>query len=168
MLIFSQALQLKGIAMDAVVLDAVLAYLHHVGIGLLLACLAMETALVRAPFSAPLINRLARIDAGAGFAAGLILVAGAGRVMYGLKGAEFYTSNHVFWTKMALFALAAGASLPITINLLKWRKAAILDPAFQPPPEKLRTVQRHIKIEWGLILLIPLAAVLMARGVGLR
>lgn len=154
--------------MDAVMLDVILAYLHHVGIGLLITGLAMETVLVREPFTQFQFYRLARIDAGAGFAAGLILFAGIGRVMYGLKGAEFYTGNPVFWTKMALFALAAGASLPITINLLKWRKAAILDANFQPPPEKLRLVQRHIKIEWALILLIPLAAVLMARGFGMR
>jgi putative membrane protein len=154
--------------MDAVMLDAILAYLHHLGIGILIACLAMETALVRGPFTPSLYNRLARIDAGVGFAAGLILFAGIGRVMYGLKGAEFYTDNHVFWTKMALFALAAGASIPVTINLLKWRKAAMADADFQPPPEKLRLVQRHIKIEWALILLIPLAAVLMARGFGMR
>lgn len=154
--------------MDAVMLDAILAYLHHLGIGILIAYLAMETALVRGPLAPSLFYRLARIDAGVGFAAGLILFAGIGRVMYGLKGAEFYTGNHVFWTKMALFALAAGASIPVTINLLKWRKAAILDPNFQPPPEKLRLVQRHIKIEWALILLIPIAGVLMARGFGMR
>lgn len=154
--------------MDAVVLDAALAYLHHLGIGLLIVCLAMETVLVRGPFTAPLIYRLGRIDAGTGFAAGLILFAGIGRVLYGLKGSEFYVGNHVFWTKMALFALTALASIPVTIQILKWRKAAILDPAFQPAPEKLRLVQRHIKMEWGLILFIPLAAVLMARGVGMR
>jgi putative membrane protein len=123
---------------------------------------------VRAPFTPALIYRLARIDAGTGFAAALILIAGIGRVMYGLKGAEFYTSNHVFWTKMALFALTALASIPVTINILKWRKAAIVDTMFQPAPEKLRLVQRHIKMEWTLILLIPLAAVLMARGFGMR
>ena len=154
--------------MDAVMLDAILAYLHHLGIGILIACLAMETALVRGPFTQFQFYRLARIDAGVGFAAGLILFAGIGRVMYGLKGAEFYTDNHVFWTKMALFALAAGASIPITINLLKWRRAAMADADFQPASEKLRLVQRHIKIEWALILLIPLAAVLMARGFGMR
>ncbi len=154
--------------MDAVMLDAVLAYLHHLGIGILIVCVAKETALIRGPLTQTQFYRLARIDAGAGFAAGLIIFAGIGRVMYGLKGAEFYMSNHVFWTKMALFVLTALASIPITINILKWRKAAIVDANFQPAPEKLRLVQRHINIEWVLLLLIPLAAVLMARGFGMR
>lgn len=154
--------------MNVVVLDAALAYLHHLGIGILIVGLAMEMALVRGPLTQFQFYRLARIDAAVGFGAALILFAGSGRVMYGLKGAEFYMTNHVFWTKMVLFALAGGASVPVTINLLKWRKAAIVDAAFQPPPEKLRTVQRHIKIEGALLLLIPLMAVLMARGVGMR
>ncbi len=154
--------------MDAVLIDAILAYLHHLGIGLLVVCLAMETALVRQPFTAALIARLARIDSGTGLAAALILFAGAGRVMYGLKGAEFYVANHVFWTKMTMFALAALASIPVTITLLKWRKAALVNPAYQPDAKSLRRVQRHMQMEWGIILVIPLAAVLMARGFGMR
>lgn len=155
--------------MDAVLIDAILAYLHHLGIGILIACLGMETALVRQTFfSQMVIYKLARIDAATGFAAGLILFAGVGRVMYGLKGSEFYISNHIFWTKMTMFALVALASIPVTIQILKWRKAAILDPNFQPPTAMLRRVKRHLQIEWGIILVIPLAAVLMARGFGMR
>ena len=70
-------------------LDAVLAYLHHLGVGLLVACLAIETALARGPLTPALCERMARVDAGFGFAAALILLAGIGRVMYGLKGTEF-------------------------------------------------------------------------------
>jgi putative membrane protein len=154
--------------MDAVLIDAILAYLHYLGIGLLIVFLAMQTALVRQPFTAMLIYRLARIDSGTGFAAALILFAGVGRVMYGLKGSEFYISNHMFWTKMTMFALAALASIPVTITVLKWRKAAIVDANFQPDAKSLRRVQRHIQMEWGIILIIPLAAVLMARGFGMR
>jgi len=154
--------------MDAVVLDAALAYLHHLGIGVLVVCLAMETALVREPVGQNLFIRLARIDAGTGFAAMVILFAGIGRVLYGLKGAEFYISNHVFWTKMVLFVLAALASIPVTVNILKWRRAAAEDAAFQPASGQLRRVRMHINAEWALLLMIPLAAVLMARGFGMR
>lgn len=154
--------------MDAVVRDALLAYFHYVGIGLLLACLAMETALVRGSLTSAAFARLARIDAGVGVGAALVLLAGAGRVLYGLKGAAFYVDNHVFWTKMALFALAALASVPVTIQVLRWRRAAAADAGFQPDAGKLRLVRRHIGMEWGLIVLIPLAAVLMARGFGMR
>ena len=154
--------------MDAVLLDAILAYLHHLGIGLLIVFLAMETALVRQPMTAALIVRLARIDGGTGFGAALVLFAGAGRVIYGLKGTEFYVANHIFWTKMTMFALAALASIPVTLAILEWRRAVLADAGYQPDAKTLRRVQRHIMMEWGIILVIPLAAVLMARGFGMR
>jgi putative membrane protein len=153
---------------DAVLLDASLAYFHHLGIGLLIVCLGMETALIRMPLTALIITRLARIDAGTGLGAAIILVAGVGRVMYGLKGGEFYIANHIFWAKMTLFALVAGASIPVTLQFLKWRRAIATDAAFLPDARKIRLVWRHLAMEWVLLLLIPLAAVLMARGFGMR
>src|SRR5687768_11711128 len=98
--------------MSPLVLDATLAYLHHFGVGCFVAFLAMETALVRVPFTAASLNRLGIIDAFAGLSAALILLAGASRVMWGMKGPEYYVGNHVFWTKMALFVLVALASVP--------------------------------------------------------
>ncbi len=153
--------------MSPIVLDAILAYGHFLFIGTLIACLAMETALVRAnEFSQPQLKRLATIDALYGLSSLLIIVFGVCRVLYGLKGADYYVGNHVFWTKMALFAATGLASVPPTINFLRWRKASAADPAFQPPPRKLRSVRGHIVAEWILLALIPVAAVLMARGVG--
>ncbi len=149
-------------------LDAFLAYGHFFFIGTMIACLAMETALMRAgDFSGPRLQRLARIDLFYGLSALLIIVFGVARVLYGLKGAEYYIENHVFWTKMALFAAAALASVPPTINFMRWRKASSTDPAFAPPPRKLRSVRGHIIAQWFLLALIPIAAVLMARGVGM-
>ena len=148
-------------------LDAFLAYGHFLFIGVMIACLGMETALIRAnDFSAPKLNRLAQVDMYYGLSALLIILFGVGRVMFGLKDADYYIHNHVFWTKMVLFAAAGLASMPPTINFLRWRKAANADPTFEPPPRKLRSVRGHIIAEWILLALIPIAAVLMARGVG--
>lgn len=154
--------------MDAVLRDIIFAYLHHFGIGLLIVCLAMETALMRGPLTPVIMTRLARIDAGTGIGALIILSAGVGRVLYGLKGPAFYMANHVFWTKMLLFVLIGLASAPATIQYLKWRRAVTTDASFEPAPAKVRLVRRHLAIQWGLLLLVPLAAVLMARGFGMR
>jgi putative membrane protein len=153
--------------MSPLMLDAVLAYAHYIGIGLLVTFLAVETALVRDGMTADHIMRVARIDIGIGAAATLILFAGFGRVLYGLKGPAYYLGSHVFWTKMALFILAALASLPPTIQYLRWRKSLRADPAFRPDAAKVRMVRGHIIAEWVFLALIPVAAVLMARGVGL-
>ena len=147
--------------------DAFLAYGHFLFIGTMIACLGMETALIRAnDFSAPKLQRLALVDMYYGLSALMIILFGVGRVMFGLKDTEYYIHNHVFWTKMALFADAGLASAPPTINILRWRKAASADPTFEPPPRKLRSVRGHIIAEWILLALIPIAAVLMAQGVG--
>jgi putative membrane protein len=148
-------------------LDALFSYGHFLAIGALVAFLAMETALVRSEtFTPAILKRMALIDAGLGASGVSILLFGAGRVFYGLKGSEYYLGNHVFWTKMALIVLTVLASVPPTINILRWRKASAADPAFQPPERKLRSVRGHIIAEWVLLTLIPIAAVAMARGVG--
>lgn len=149
--------------MSPLFLDGLFAYGHFLGIGLLIAFLAMETALIREEMTPERILRLARIDAGVGAGAMLTLAAGACRVFYGLKGADFYLENSAFLIKMALFVLAALASFPPTIQFLKWRKALAADPAFRPEPRKVRVVCGHLMAEWACIVVIALAAVLITR-----
>jgi uncharacterized membrane protein len=75
------------------VIDAVFAYAHFFGIGCLVAVLAMETAMLRGDLRPAIFERLAKLDLGLGVSAVLILVAGAGRVGMGLKGAAYYMGN---------------------------------------------------------------------------
>lgn len=143
------------------VIDAVLAFLHFFGIGCLVAVLAMQTALLN---GTPMpIERLNKIDMGLGLSALLILAAGAGRVMWGLKGADYYIGNLVFWAKIALFFGAGFASVPPTLAFFAWRKALKENARFQPPADAINRVRMFVKLEWMLLVLIPLAAVVMAR-----
>lgn len=143
------------------VIDAALAFLHFFGIGCLVAVLAMQTALLAG--SPTPIERLNRIDMGLGLSAVLILAAGAGRVVWGLKGADYYMGNPVFWVKMALFFGAGFASVPPTLAFFAWRKELKAKARFQPSAEALARVRIFVKLEWLVLALIPLAAVLMAR-----
>ena len=149
--------------MSPLFLDGLFAYGHFIGIGVLVAFLAMETALTRDEMTPERMLRLARIDAGIGAGAMLILAAGICRVLYGLKGADFYLGNPAFLAKMGLFVLAALASMPPTIQFLKWRKALAADPAFRPASNKVRAIRGHLFAEWGCLVLIALAAVLITR-----
>lgn len=142
-------------------IDAVLAFLHFFGIGCLVAVLAMQTALLGGTPTP--IERLNKIDMGLGLSALLILAAGAGRVMWGLKGADYYMGNPVFWVKIALFFGAGLASVPPTLAFFAWRKSLAGNARFQPPADALKRVRMFVKLEWLLLALIPLAAVLMAR-----
>ena len=152
--------------MPPMIVDAIFAFVHFLGIGCLIAVLAMETLLVRETPKAPVIERLNRIDLGYGLSAVVILLAGAGRVVWGLKGMAFYMESPVFWVKMGLFVATGLASVPPTLRFIAWRKALRANPLFQPTPEALHKVRALIKLQWVLLALIPLAAVLMARGVG--
>ena len=149
--------------MSPMVVDAVFAFVHFFGIGCLVAVLAMQTAILRDAPTPAAIERLNKIDMGLGLSAVVILMAGAGRVVWGLKGADYYINNPVFWAKIALFAAAGLASVPPTLAFLAWGKGLKANRAFRPSPEALARVRKHIKMEWVLLALIPLAAVLMAR-----
>lgn len=149
--------------MSPMVIDAVFAFVHFLGIGSLVAVLAMQTAALRDQPTPTAIEYLNKIDMGLGISALVILLAGAGRVVWGLKGADYYMGNTVFWVKIALFFAAGLASVPPTLAFIAWRKGLKANAAFRPTAEALARVRMHIKAQWLLLVLIPLAAVLMAR-----
>ena len=145
-------------------LDAILAYLHFVAIFTLVWFLAKEWTLLRAPVDALDFKRIANADLGFGLAAVAVLVTGALRVFYGAKGTAFYLHNPVFHVKVALFVLVGLVSIAPTLAFLRWRRAWTADAAFRITPHECARVRRFILIELHLIALIPIAAVMMARG----
>lgn len=147
-------------------LDALLAALHHISVFGLFVILAAEMVLVRPGITAESVMRAVRIDLFYGILAGLALVAGGLRVVYGAKGAEFYTQNPVFWTKLGLFAMIGLLSLPPTRNYIRWRKALRNNPNATPDASSIQATRKLIHIEFVLIFLLPILAALMARGIG--
>jgi putative membrane protein len=79
--------------------DWALASLHHLAIFTLAAILAAELAILTMDIDAKAMGRLARIDMGYGISAGIVVVVGVARVIWGAKGYEYYVANHIFWTK---------------------------------------------------------------------
>lgn len=110
--------------------DLILAILHHLAIVTLIVLLAFEFALLRPGLSTTDLRRLANVDAAYGAVAGLVVVIGVCRVIWGAKGPDFYLANPWFWAKMASFAAIGLLSLPPTLALLKWRKAMKQDLSF--------------------------------------
>jgi putative membrane protein len=93
----------------------------------------------------------------------LVIVIGIARVVWGIKGAEFYLSNPWFWTKMATFLIIGLLSIPPTIAILKWRKAQAADAAFLPPAADLVRSRRYVKHEAMLLAIVFASAAAMAR-----
>jgi putative membrane protein len=144
--------------------DAVLAYLHFAAIFALLWFLAKEWTLLRAGAANVDVERIAASDAWFGVSAGLVLVTGALRAAFGAKGWAFYAHNPAFHVKVTLFVIVALVSIAPTMQFLRWRKARRSDAAFRVPDAEWTRARRLIMIELHLIALIPLAAVIMARG----
>lgn len=109
-------------------------------------------------------TRLVRVDAGYGLAALLILAIGALRVSYGLKGADYYLRNPWFWAKLGTFAAIGLLSLVPTLRLLRWRRQARLQPTWSPNAALVRTLQRLIGAELGLLAVLVVLAAAMARN----
>jgi len=104
---------------------------------------------------------VSRIDGLYGLAA--IMVVGMGLWMWlGPVGkpAQFYSSNPLFHTKVGLFILIGILSIWPTVFFIKNRKG--------DPTEKI-DVPKHIRmlvyLEVGLLAVIPLLAIMMARGI---
>jgi putative membrane protein len=143
--------------------DLVLAILHHVLVFGLAAMLASEMVLVRQGMGSADAMRAARLDAGYGASAGLILVIGLLRVAYGLKGPDYYLTNVWFWAKLAGFGAIGILSIPPTMRFLRWRKAAKIDSGFMPAPEEVSFVRGYIRLELVLLILVLVFAATMAR-----
>ena len=144
--------------------DAILAYLHFSAIFALIWFLAKEWTLLRAGAASVDVERLATADAGFGIMAGLVLVTGALRAVFGAKGWAFYAHNPAFHVKITLFVAVGLISIAPTLQFLRWRKARRADAAFRIADAEWKRARRLVMVEMHLVALIPLAAVIMARG----
>lgn len=143
--------------------DLILAILHHLAIVSLIVLLAFEFALLRPGLSAKDLARVTRVDAAYGATAGLVIVFGVCRVIWGFKGADYYLSNAWFWAKMASFLAIGLLSIPPTIALLRWRKTTRQDAGFVPPNAEVARLRTFIHAEVALLGLVVAFAAAMAR-----
>jgi putative membrane protein len=144
-------------------LDLILAIGHHILVFGLAIMLATELARLRPGLTGANLTSLARLDAGYGATAGLILVVGVLRVIYGVKGAAYYLPNPWFWGKMAAFAAIGLISIAPTITFLKWRKAQVADAGFTPTDAEVARTRGYLVWQVGLLLVVVSLAAAMAR-----
>lgn len=147
--------------------DWALASLHHLAIFTLAATIAAELAILTLAIDAAAIKRLARVDMAYGVAATAVVIFGVLRVIYGAKGYEYYLANHIFWTKMVLFAIVGLLSIAPTMRYLDWGRQSRANPAFQPVAGEIARMRRFLWAEAVFFLAIPVAAAAMARGYGI-
>lgn len=145
-------------------LEVLLAYLHITAILTMTVFLSSEAALCRQDWmNAATIRRLARVDLIYGIGALLVLLSGLARLIWGLKGWEWYVQNPLFHIKMTLFVLMLLLSLRPTLAMRRWLHAVNTDGSL-PAPAAVQSVRRQIMVSAHLMLLLPLFGVLLARG----
>jgi putative membrane protein len=146
-------------------MEPLIAYLHYLSIILLAGFLVGELVMCRAGMTTEQARRLAGIDAVFFASALAALATGLLRLFFYAKGVSFYTGNPTFWVKMALYVIIAAISITPTRTFLRWKRAAA-ERGAAPAGDEIAAVRRVIHIELGLLALMPLMAVLMARGIG--
>lgn len=148
------------------ILDAIIAYAHLLSIFFLAWFLGRQWLLLKAGAAALDLELIARADAGYFVSAGAVLLTGLGRLFLGVKPVAFYTHNAAFHTLLGLFVIVALLSIAPTINYQKWRRYRRDDAGFEVPQHDWRWTRILVAAELVGLVAMPLAAVLMARGIG--
>lgn len=146
--------------------DLILAIAHHLVVFTLVAIFAAEFALLRPGLEGRRLSQLGAVDAAYGATAGIVVVVGIIRVIFGAAGWEYYVGNWVFWAKMLAFLGVGLASIPPTIAIARWRKTVKADAGFVPVASEIHGARRFLFLQAGLLVFIPSFAAAMARGYG--
>jgi len=146
--------------------QALAAYAHFLAIFASFSFLVVEAALYRPRMSESAFVLLRWIDRFYGIGAAAIIFTGLLRVFFFAKGPDFYAANPIFWVKMALFLMVGLLSIPPTVHLIRSR-ALVRGGELLTDAPTYRRVRGYIVMQLVLFAMIPLAATLMARGIGM-
>lgn len=146
--------------------DLLLAIVHHLLVFSLAGVLFAEFMLLKPGLTGRNLSILGNLDRAYGGLALAIIVVGVGRVVFGLKGWEYYVYNHVFWSKMAAFLMVGLLSVPPTIRIIKWRRDAGSSSGHVVPDAEIASMRRYLHSELAMFALVLVFAAMMARGFG--
>lgn len=146
-------------------MEPLMAYLHYLAILVTASFLVAELILCRPGLTAQHVRLLPRLDI-VFFASALVALAtGLLRLFFFAKGLGFYLPNPAFWAKMVLYVAIALISVKPTLTFMRWKRA-VDDGGPAPDAAAVASIRRLVHVELGLLALMPLMAVLMARGIG--
>ncbi len=142
--------------------EILLRYVHFISIFAIVGSLVSEHLLLKKQLTRGELDRLSKIDAVYGLASITLLAAGLtlwlGEVG---KPAVFYSKNWIFHTKLTLVVTLGLLSIYPTVFFIKNRKGHASEVVDVPAG-----IFWMLRLELALLLIIPLMAGLMARGVG--
>jgi len=143
-------------------LEIILRYLHFVSIFAIVGTLSVEFILLKKELPKSIINFLSRIDGLYGIAALTLLAAGLTMWLGGYgKPTQYYSLNWIFLCKVGLFTVIGLLSIYPTVFFIKNRKGNPEDLVIIP-----NIIFWMLRLELNFLLVIPLLAGLMSRGIG--
>lgn len=151
-----------------VILNSIMATLHHIAAFTLTACLVYEFVTYRKGLTIEEARRIQRVDLWYGISSGVLLVAGLLRVFFFEKGANFYAANPMFWIKMGLFAAVGLLSIYPTIRFVRWNTQLKEGVSPNIPDGEFKRIRLLMNLEVSGIVLILFAAPAMARAIGMN
>ena len=147
--------------------SASVAYLHYLSFMICFGALVFERISLKANPNKEESISIIFADIIYGVAGICLLVSGIYRVIKFGQGAEFYTQNPIFWTKIVLFAFVGGLSLYPTVTYILWAIPLSKGKLPEVSNKLVSRLRSIINIELIGFSLIPLFASLMSRGVGI-
>lgn len=154
-------------AAGAPIIAAAFAWLHLVAAGIAAGLLVAEYWLCRRMPDRLQVRLLGMADLGYLLALIATLATGLARLVYFGQDPAYYAANRLFWLKIALFIGLALAAVGPSLQYLRWNREARSAAAFAPLSRDFERLRRALAFQLGIWLLLPLLAVLVARGYGL-
>jgi len=135
--------------------------LHFAAIFAFAGALVLENMAIKPQITGEDARNLAKVDAVCGISAVSVLIFGLTLWLWVGKPSEFYSSNPLFHAKLGLFTLMALCAIIPTVFFNRHRKSAeeVIE-----VPQLLRLL---LKFQLVLLVITPVLAFLMARGIGI-
>lgn len=147
------------------ILEAILSYLHISAILAMVVFITSEGSICRPEwFNEAVLKRMLRVDLIYMICGAAVGVTGLMRVVLGAKGSDWYMIQPMLHVKVLLYLIVGIIAIKVSVALQKWLGAFEKDGSL-PAEAEIRRVRRLIMIEAHIIMVIPLFAVLFARGI---
>ncbi|RLD61954.1 MAG: hypothetical protein DRJ05_01465 [Bacteroidetes bacterium] len=139
-------------------------YLHILGIMLLMGSLMAEYLIAKTKTTNESVRMLSIANSIFLISLVVVLISGLFRWFVFGKGNDFYMTNPFFHTKLTLYIILAIIAFFPSRKINKWKKQLNNDSSFLVAEKENKSLFLLFRIEFVLIIIIPLLAVLVARG----
>ena len=146
--------------------SATVAYIHYLSFMFCFGALIFERISIKIDPNKNESISLVIADIIYGIAGIALLLSGIYRVIKFGQGADFYTHNPIFWTKISIFAIVGSLSLYPTVTYILWAIPLSKGKLPEVSSNLVSRLKVILNIELLGFSLIPFLATLMARGIG--